>query len=198
MLRGWPLVSAIAPPLRWLPVAAQRRLLWRFGLIGVAAFATMAALDGSLRTVAAPGGIVSFELCRTTDACQGMLDSWSIEAKYRAALSLGIDYLAMLSYSVFLALACLRSAAGAAAVAPGIAAFAAPVAWGQLAAGALDAVENLALIRMLLGAVTDGWALLAWAAASVKFGLVAIGIAYTIACLFLAARAGRHSESTGA
>ena len=54
------------------------------------------------------------------------------------------------------------------------------LAWGQLAAGGLDALENLALLRVVGGAASEGWPALAAACAGPKFALVGAGFAYLI------------------
>ncbi len=50
----------------------------------------------------------------------------------------------------------------------------------MLVAGALDALENLALIQILLSGASEGWARLAWACAGPKFALVLLAAAYLL------------------
>ena len=70
------------------------------------------------------------------------------------------------------------------------------LAWGLLAAGLLDALENVALIRVLLGSLTAAWPAVARWCAIPKFLVVAAGLAYVLvgAVIALAARARRGSE----
>ena len=52
------------------------------------------------------------------------------------------------------------------------------LAWAQFLAAGLDAVENAALIRLLLGSSHSFYPLVAWVCAGIKFGLVGLGLAY--------------------
>ncbi|MEY3284160.1 MAG: hypothetical protein RIR86_2173, partial [Acidobacteriota bacterium] len=53
-------------------------------------------------------------------------------------------------------------------------------AWAALLAGLLDAVENYALIRVLLGAGGDFWPALSRACARPKFAIVGVVLAYVL------------------
>ena len=57
------------------------------------------------------------------------------------------------------------------------------LAWGQAAAGLLDALENYSLIRVLLGTRLEYWPIVARLSATGKFGLVALGLLYVILAL---------------
>jgi len=43
-----------------------------------------------------------------------------------------------------------------------------------------DAVENVALLKMLVSAVVDPWPRIAWVSATIKFGIIAVGLAYVV------------------
>jgi hypothetical protein len=57
------------------------------------------------------------------------------------------------------------------------------LAWGQGAAGSLDALENYSLIRVLLGTQIEAWPTIARLAATGKFALVALGLLFVLAAL---------------
>ena len=54
------------------------------------------------------------------------------------------------------------------------------LAWSQLVAAPLDAVENVALLEVLLGAQGDAWPALARACALPKFAIVVAGLGYVV------------------
>jgi hypothetical protein len=94
-------------------------------------------------------------------------------------VNLGLDYLFLCAYAASIGLACvlvsrrfkLRSPLHAVGVL---------LSWALVMAAALDALENYALIRLLLGSTGGGLAALARSAALVKFLLVFLGILYAI------------------
>jgi len=48
-------------------------------------------------------------------------------------------------------------------------------------AGVLDGIENYALLKLLGNSSGGGWSEIAFACASVKFGLIGLGIIYNLA-----------------
>ena len=155
-------------------------LLFFSGLLSLILLIVLNRVDVPLKTGAAPQGIVSFELAGSPDASLRMMQSWDAEAKMYAAFSLGIDYLFMISYALFLSLLCLRLAvkfkgkrflfnAGVL------------LGYGLWLAAALDAVENFALFRLLFGSGNLGYVSLASGCASVKFALVLLSFVYLTA-----------------
>lgn len=168
----------IPHPLAWLPIMAQKRV---FVALLIAALGLMAALqtvDAPLKTQAAPMGIVSFELAGERAAAQRIVQSWGETGRVYAALSLGLDYAFIAAYSLAIALGGLlvvrRLAlrAGCWAVA-GVA-----LGWAQFGAALLDAVENWALVNILLGAPQAAWPVIARWCAVPKFLIIAAGLAY--------------------
>ncbi len=55
------------------------------------------------------------------------------------------------------------------------------LSWLVLAAGVLDAIENYALIQMLLSGASDLWARISWWCATPKFILVGLGLLFALA-----------------
>ncbi len=178
-------------PFAWLPAPLRRRA---FATATALALATMAGLGASgapLRTEAAPQGIVSFELAGGLAAAERILASWDARARTQAGLNLRADYLFLFAYASAIGLACALVGDALRARAPRAAALGAALAWGQLAAAALDAVENAALIALLLGARSAALPGLAAACAVPKFALVTAGLGYATAGGLAAARRGR-------
>jgi hypothetical protein len=138
------------------------------------------SLDASLRTPLSPHGIVSFELAGEPDTAARMLEAWGTQGRANAALSLRLDFLFLASYAPGLALLCAALSDRARAAGSRLAATGAALAWGQLAAGGFDAIENLALLRVLGSSPPGGWPALAAAFAWPKFALVAAGLLYVV------------------
>ena len=120
-----------------------------------------------------------------------MLQSWNPEAKIYAALSLGLDYLFLVSYATTISLACVLVARRLEKRSHRFSAAGILLAWSLPLAAILDAVENYALIRTLLGAQQNYWPALALGCAIPKFALVAAGLAYLILAGILISKANR-------
>ena len=73
------------------------------------------------------------------------------------------------------------------------------LAWGLMVAALCDAVENIALVTMLLSGVREPWPALARGCAAVKFLLIGGGLAYAligaVAWLRSRLRANQHLVS---
>jgi hypothetical protein len=154
-------------------------------------FALFRVLNAPLITVAAPSGIVSFELARAAQPAQAMIDSWDANARLFAAFGLGFDYLFMLTYASAIAIGALLAAGRHSGW------FNALGQWivsGAVIAAICDAIENLGLAIMLFNGASDPWALIAWACAMIKFALIAIGILYGVIGAIAPVRSSEGSE----
>jgi hypothetical protein len=160
-------------PLDFIPDKSRKPifialLIWTLGL-----FAVFRVLDQPL----APNGIVSFELARTAERASAILASWSALAKLYAAFGLGLDYLFMPSYAVTISLGVLLAMRRH----DGLFVFIGKwIGWGSLIAALFDAAENFALWKSLTQGVNDLWPQVAFGCASFKFGLILIGIGFTL------------------
>lgn len=137
--------------------------------------------------------IVDFELAGTTRATE-IINTWDAADKVRAGFSLGFDFLYMPVYSTLIALVCVW-AAGVLALrqwrTTGVI-----LAWGLWAAAILDAIENVALTIMLFGTVADPYPLVAQICATIKFGLILLGLVFALlaAIIFLVRKASRSKS----
>lgn len=163
-------------PFEWLSRPARSRAFFAVTALTLMLVPVMASFDKPLRTEAAPQGIVSFELAKTEARSAAILSSWNEAARVSAGLGLGVDYLFLFAYSSSIALGCVLLGGLERNRGTILAAIAAPLAWMQLLAGLLDAVENYALIQLLLGEGGGNWPALAWACAVPKFIAVAGGL----------------------
>jgi hypothetical protein len=159
---------------------ARRRALWALATLAGLCMLALAALDAELRTPEAPRGIVSFELAGTAARAQRILESWGAEGRARAVRSFALDFVFLAAYAPGLALLCAAASDRQRALGSPLADAGALLAWGQLAAGGFDALENLALLRTLGAGAPAGWPAFAAACAWAKFALVAAGLAYPL------------------
>jgi hypothetical protein len=185
----------MAHPFMWLSRSARRRAFVAMTALTFVLMAVMAALDAPLKTDDAPLGIVSFELAGTLPKARAILASWEGRGEIYAALGLGLDYVFLLAYSLSIALGCTLLASRQEGRRAGLARAGFILAWAQLGAAALDAVENYALIRLLLGSADGGWAALAWGCAVPKFGAVLLGLLYLIVAGAFALRSSGSKTS---
>lgn len=167
------------------PVQRRRWLVGALVLTGVLEVALIGSGAG-LQTDAAPWSIVSFEFARTLAEADAMLASWAREGVVtQAAFNLGLDYAFLMAYALALALACVAVVGLIRTRAASYARVGEILAWTPFVAAGLDAVENTALILIVFGSRAEGWLVLAWWCALVKFILVALVILYVLGGLGL-------------
>ena len=159
-------------PFAWVDERSEGTLLAVLAVLLVVLSAALMRIGAPLVTGEAPSGIVSFEFAGTAEGARAILDSWTPRAREHAMLSLGLDYLYLGVYPAFISLACVWTARRIARRS-GLA-----LAWAALLAAPLDAVENAALVWMLVRGPGDAAAALAWACALPKFALVFAGLGY--------------------
>jgi hypothetical protein len=138
----------------------------------------MSRIGNPLITKAAPSGIVSFELAGSVPGAQRIIESWDDRARLYAAFSLGLDFLYLVAYSTTIGLACVWATSVIRSHDWPLAGAGILLAWGQWVAALLDAVENIALLTVLLGPVVEPWPAIALGCAVPKFALVIIGLLY--------------------
>jgi hypothetical protein len=165
-------------PLSFITIDNRKKVFYIFlaaALIMMAVFQFV--LDPPLKTAAAPNGIVSFELAGSSLKAQEIMSSWDATAQLYAAFGLGFDFLFMPIYATAIALAVLLAAGRH----PGrFASIGIWVGWGAFAAMLFDAAENICLFNLLLGNGGASYASLAALYATLKFGLILLGIAYAL------------------
>lgn len=153
-------------------------------LLTIAFMIVFNALDQPLRTDSAPSGIVSYELAGDVATAESILGSWDVRARLYAAFGLGLDFLFMLTYSSTIGLACIW-AARSPRMSVVLVRMGVLLAWGQWLAALLDAIENSALLVLLLKTVAAPWPQIAAFCAVVKFTLILLGLIYSFGGLIL-------------
>ncbi len=167
-------------PFEWLPTFVQKRA---FILLAAAAILLMIALQilgAPLKTDAAPGGIISYELAGDLTTAQNILVSWGIGGQVYAGLQLGLDYSFIVAYTSAIALGCALVARALADRHSSFAIWGMWLAWAQFIAGLLDCIENYALIQLLVGSQDALLPVIARWCAIPKFALVAAGLVYVL------------------
>lgn len=149
--------------------------------------AVMSRLDAALTTVAAPGGIVSFEMAGNLETATRIVASWKMAGKIQAAFSLGLDYLFLIVYALFISIACVLIGRKLTPKYRLWANLGYLIGWAQFPAALLDGIENFALIRVILGSQSEVLPLIARWCAVVKFGIVGAGLIYILTGLTMVA-----------
>jgi len=157
----------------------SKSIFWILLLLLLISIAIMRYLDSFLITLSSPNGIVSFELAKESNVSAEIINSWTETAKAAAGLSLGFDFLFLLIYASFISLLIIRINESffynenfkiiekVMVTLPFLAAF-------------FDIIENVALIKLLLGDIQNKWSLIASYSAMIKFGLLFILIVYIL------------------
>lgn len=150
----------------------------------VVIFVGMRYFDAPLKNSVSTSGIISFEFAKELSQSIAILTSWDVLAKTSAGMSLGLDFLFLIVYSVFISLLIHkvneRLWNRSKIYNVGIV-----IIWCVFLAAFFDFIENIALIQLLLGDLQQYWSSLAFYSAFLKFGLLALSIFYIIVNLIL-------------
>jgi hypothetical protein len=184
----------LSHPFEWFSESGQKRAFVLWAALALLAMASLQVLGGPLKTEAAPMGIISFEFAGELSKAQSMVKSWGEQGQVYAGLNLGLDYLFMVAYATAIGLGCVLASRPWAKRVAFLASVGLVLSWGQLLAASLDAVENYALIRVLLGSTEELWPLVARWCAIVKFLLVGAGLVYVLSGAALAIVGARSSR----
>jgi hypothetical protein len=187
----------IRHPFHWLSTSGQKRAFIALLVLTIAVMVGLNALGRPLNTEAAPSGIISFELAGKLSVAQSMVESWGQTGQVYAGLNLGLDYLFMVAYSSCISLGCVLVARSLSRQVEFLSSVGVLLAWAQFGAALLDAVENCALIQVLLGSQQALWPAVARWCAIPKFLIVAAGLVYVGVGAVLAVVTKGHSEREG-
>jgi hypothetical protein len=170
---------AIRHSFAWLSTSEQKRAFIALLALTLAVMVSLSALGRPLNTKVAPAGIVSFELAGKLPVAQSIVESWGQTGRVYAGLNLGLDYLFMVAYSSCISLGCVLVARSLARRGESLSSVGMLLAWAQFVGAALlDAMENYALIQVLLGSQQAWWPAVARWCAIPKFLIVAVGLVY--------------------
>ncbi len=166
-------------PLGWIPLPARKPVFWAALVLTAACFAVFQAwLNPPLVTETAPQGIVSFELAGDAEQAFAVLASWDDAALLYAVFGLGFDFLFMPLYAAALSMGILLASTRRRGLWPPLGN---ALGWGAFAALLFDAVENIALFSIILNGGHVFAPQVAFWCASIKFGLIFLGLLYGLA-----------------
>lgn len=168
----------VSSPFSWWSTGAQKLAFGLLTPLAILCAFIMTRIGQPL--VEAGADIVDFELAGTLSSAQAILQMWGGEGQIYAGLSLGLDYLFLLLYGSAISLGCVLVARFWRDRVSWLATIGSWLAWGVLAAALLDAIENAALIQLLLGGQAVWLAPVARWCALPKFGLVLLGLLYVL------------------
>ena len=140
---------------------------------------TMRYFDSFIKNDICTSGITSFELAKSLDKMTAIVHSWDTKALAAINMSMGFDFLFILVYVTFIVLllkltiqplnkTSFRYKLGKLFIKL------------TLLAGLFDLVENIALIRILLGNLSQLNTSISYYFASAKFALLALAILYIL------------------
>ncbi len=172
-------------PFQWIAPSAQKKAFIALLILALVLMLSLQVLGEPLQTSDAPLGIVSFELAGSLSAARSVLESWGPRGRIDAGLNLGLDYLFLFAYTGAIGLGCVLLAQDLSRRIRSLALAGVVLAWGLILAGLLDAVENYALIHVLLGSQREFWPVFAQWCAVAKFLIVAAALLFL--CLGLMA-----------
>jgi len=180
-------------PLEFIPHNLRRPFFYVFLVLTIVILGVFNMLDRSLRTTAAPNGIVSFELAGTPEKAHEIMLSWEyrkdafldlpqfidqyVPPVLYATFGLGFDYLFMPVYALALSLGLLLAGSQKTGWYKSLAA---AMGWGIFAAALFDAVENFALWNVLTHEIISPYPQIAAICAAIKFALLLMGAAIIV------------------
>lgn len=141
--------------------------------------AIMRYLDSYLITDLAPHGIVSFELAKDVFLSRAIINSWDETARTAAGISMGLDFIFLVVYSLFIAIL-IQKLNDRVWKNNSFHILGRILVVAILIAAIFDAIENVALIKLLLGDTNEIWSSTAFYFATLKFILILCCIIYII------------------
>lgn len=154
-----------------------KKAFWFALALFVPAAIALAAVDAGLKTSATPYGIISFELCGFSSSCKAALAHWGPRGQALAMLSLGLDYLFLVLYP---ALICISLLLVVSSVPNSLKPITIVIAWSCVAIGLADAIENYALIQVILSESGSQYGLLGSIFATIKFVMLGLALLWLL------------------
>ena len=154
-----------------------RQLFWLFSLLTIG---YMIWVRNYLAPVSSDE-IVQFEIAKTVDRAQAMVDTWKITGKYEQVVkSTYFAYVFMVLYTLAIAFGCrfISVCTGNEIMIKGGRGF----AWLIVLATICDLVENIAVSHTLHGPVSQWNVSLAYNLARIKFSIVIVCLLFMLAC----------------
>jgi hypothetical protein len=168
-----------ASPFTKISKKVEKKLTFTLFYLLLISITVMRYFDRFLVNETTEFGIISFELSKTLERALEIMDSWSNLSKTYAGLSLGFDFLFLFIYTLFIALLIHklneRLWAKKAFYKVGVV-----LIWTMFFAAIFDIIENVSLIKLLIGGRQQFWVSIGYYFAVVKFILIITAILYII------------------
>ena len=156
------------------------KIFWTLFALTLIVLVGMQITGAPLKTTAAPGGIVSFELIGSFSGSQNIIQTWQGSTMLYAGLNMGLDFLFLTLYALTIALGCHLLAARMSPDRVFMKQTGIWLGYGILLAAFLDIIENISLIKLLTGSQSRLLPQLARWCATPKFILVLLALLYLI------------------
>jgi len=166
-----------ASPFAKISQKSEKKLTFSVSYLLLITIVAMHYLNTYLTNKITPNGIISFELAKKLERSQEILDSWSPLAKIFAGLNLGLDFLFLLIYSLFISIL-IHKLNKRLWVGKSFFRIGEVLIWSMFLAAIFDAVENVCLIKLLIGNLKQYWVSIAYYFAVIKLILIGISILY--------------------
>ena len=169
----------LTSPFSSLSKKAEKKLTFflSFSTIFIGYF--MLYFDSLLTNTVCKNGTISFQLAKDIHVSEAILNSWDNQSKMSAGISTGLDFLYLIIYPSLIALL-IHKLNKKLWTNHSFYSFGIIILFAQFFAALFDAIENIGLIQLLLGNITQFWTSIAYYFAIIKFILIAIGILYII------------------
>jgi hypothetical protein len=154
-----------------------RQLFWLFSLLTIAYMFWVRNYLAPLSS----DEIVQFEIAKTPEKAQAIVDNWKITGKYeKGVTSTNFAWLFMALYTLAIALGCrfISACTGNEIMIKAGRGF----AWLIVSATLCDIIENIALSQTLHGPISQWNVSLAYNLARVKFSIVIVCLLFMVAC----------------
>ena len=162
----------------------EKKLTFSILYLLIVTLLVMRYFDTYLTNGVTTNGIISFEFSKTLERAQEILDSWTPLAKIFAGLSLGFDFLFLLIYTLFISIL-IHKLNERLWIGKSFYRVGEVLIWTMFYAAIFDAVENVCLIKILIGNLTNYWVSVAYYFAAAKFLLIIIAVLYILSNSFI-------------
>ena len=166
-------------PFSGLSIKVERKITFMLLISMIILMSIMRFFDSQMQNTATAKGIISFELAKDLSKSEAILNSWNTLAKTSAGMSMGFDFLFLTVYALFIALL-IHKLNERLWKHSKTYTFGIILIWGVFLAAFFDIIENIALIKLLLGDLHQKWSSIAYYFAVSKFTLLLFGIIFII------------------
>jgi len=139
----------------------------------------MRYFDAPLKNNICTSGIITFELAKDIETSTAILNSWNNIDKASAGMSMGLDFLFLIVYALFITLL-IHKLNERLWKDSKIYFIGNILIWSVFLAAFFDIIENIALINLLLGDLLQKWSSIAYYFAITKFTLLVLGILFIL------------------